>query len=182
MKKKSNPATKQQAKGCTEYDLAAHEAGHALMRWLLRGQATDTWIDAEGGMSEGDGSIRPNITEFILITMAGCSAEGGFGCFGPPDWDGTKPFEDIDVLRGYYHGLWKAKYKTENDFLDTMFDLAGNLLFPHSDLIEDIAGALLEKKKLTAAGLRKLCRRHGVKQMTPAELAEAIPVHLFTTE
>lgn len=152
------------------------------MRWLLRGQSTDTWVNDGGGMSEGDGKMYPNLSEYILITMAGCAVEGGYGCMGLPVWDETKPFDDIDDLRRFFHNTrLREQYESENHFLDKVFDMAGLLLYPHMDLIEDMATALLEKKKVSAAELRRLCKRHGVKPMTPAEIAKIVPPDSFSS-
>jgi hypothetical protein len=59
-------------------DAARHEAGHAVMRWLVGLPATKLTISQDGaGFCEGSGK-RVFVYDFLRVTLAGLAAEIGY--------------------------------------------------------------------------------------------------------
>jgi hypothetical protein len=77
--------------------IAAHEAGHAVMRRILGLRATRVWATEEGGMCEGTGlDIDPKSD--LLVTLAGIAVETSYRLF-PLDLAQSR-FDDLDKARG----------------------------------------------------------------------------------
>jgi hypothetical protein len=167
--------------------LAAHEAGHALMRWLLRGHATETWIDShdfEGASEPVEERVAFHLPSILLITLAGIAVENRYCFIGSIDWDSSSA-DDIDRSRDYIKAFWPklcAKYKTENECLDAVLLRASSILLPHRDLIQEITEHLVVKQTVRASELEELCSEHGVRPMTRIELSKAAPSELVPVD
>src|ERR1051325_86563 len=86
----------------TDYDrleaAACHEAGHAVMRWLVGLPATKLTITEDGaGFCEGTGK-RVSVKSLLVVTLAGLAAEIGYGVC-PLDWERTRT-DDLDEALG----------------------------------------------------------------------------------
>lgn len=69
--------------------IAQHEAGHAVMRWVLGLPATELTADDEGGLCAGTGR-RIWISDEILVMLAGVAVESGYGVVGEVDLTRSK--------------------------------------------------------------------------------------------
>ena len=76
---------------------ACHEAGHAVMQWLVGWPATKLTISEDGsGFCAGTGK-RVFVLDFLPVTLAGPAVEAGYGVV-PLDWEKSRA-ADLDEAR-----------------------------------------------------------------------------------
>lgn len=135
---------------------AWHEAGHAVMRWLLLSRGTRTAIDfGRPGAGYSEGTHRSiSVGDHLLITLAGPVAEGiGLGPL----------FAKLDLKGSLCRDLEKARRTIrENGFgdvevcLQKYVDDAERLLWPHYNAIEQIALMLLKRGIISGRRVRSV--------------------------
>lgn len=124
--------------------VAVHEAGHAVMRYLLELPLTDIWIAEDHGKSEGTGEPIER-WKFMLLLLAGAAAEEGCPQ-SPIDFEETD-MDDIDLA---------LSIVGNQDAVNDSFRDACDDLRPYLDLVNQIADRLLVNGNLTASELSEI--------------------------
>ena len=135
---------------------AAHEAGHAVMRWLRGLPATPiSVIDDRLGKCGGTGQLYP-AEDVLLVTLAGYAAESAFGT---ADVDFSAPCHDFDYARRILvSAVWlRRRAETLDEAIERYFGDACELLRPHTDLIHRLRDMLLRHKWVSAEGVAASC-------------------------
>lgn len=138
--------------------IAQHEAGHAVMRWLLGLPATKLTSSRDGGYCAGTGRPIPAHQE-LLLCVAGIAVESGLG-LGLVDLHGSQ-MDDLDAARVLVSRWTPAEVDTE---VQQWIGLASEMLRYNADLIEDIGIRLAESGELSARTIAARCREHRKRQ------------------
>jgi hypothetical protein len=159
-------STAEQVESLTEsiFDLlenaACHEAGHAVMRWLVGLPATKLTISEDGsGFCEGTGK-RVLVDDLLRVTLAGLAAEIGYGVI-PLDWERTRTADLYEALGLLARAPWLTPPSVDpNIALRDHFRAVCEELFPHAELVDDIARQLMEKREVSARAVAAFCREY----------------------
>lgn len=150
--------------------IAAHEAGHAVMRWLRGLPATELTVTADGGLCAGTGRVAP-AEGLLLVKLAGFAVESGYGVFARLTLDtlAESHGSDFDEARRMLADCeWLrilatpegAIVQSVDEALVRHFHRAGELLWPHSDLVDALADRLEYEGRVSARSVAALCREH----------------------
>lgn len=151
--------------------VAAHEAGHAAMRWVRGLSATRVWIADDGrGYCEGTG--RPSRAEDeILVGLAGFAVESEFG-LAEVDWTSALVLTDVAETLSLLRQAWFLyAYRVGADGAITFepdpvcrlrraWGHTCGLLCPHAGLVDRIAWSLEEHGALSARQVAAIGREY----------------------
>lgn len=152
-------------------DTAYHEAGHAVMRWLLGWPCTELMASEGDGYCAGTGrKIRVN--DRLLITLAGFAAEAG--CMADAVNLSASQTDDFNEARQLLQRCEWLRLRPDVDdegkptvhiesveaALRRHFAQACDVLFPHALFIEEIALRLARERKLSARVVAGMCRSY----------------------
>jgi hypothetical protein len=181
---------------------ARHEAGHAVMRWILGLPATAISIEMDqpgNGFCAGTGKrIMLSPKDQALFALAGPVAEANgmrlsvTGCSGE-DWDIARrliarlPMMFIvmepaqrrtapklpptylmpEALKGQMAPPSDMPFKwcSPDETLDGLCVEVVEVLWPHDELVEDVAIILREKALVPARQVAAFCRQHGKRML-----------------
>ncbi len=137
------------------------------MRWLRGLEATELTASDTGGRCEGTG--RPVGAQCeLLVTLAGFAYESGCG-FSKVDFaksqteDFTSAREMLattEYLRIMVSLDGVIKVMEVEEALAHHFARAGELLFPHIDIVEHLGSLLAEKRRLSARSVAAVLREY----------------------
>ena len=154
---------------------ATHEAGHAVMRWIMELPLTELTANVGTGMCAGT-KAKVQVKNYLLVTLAGLAAESKYG-FYQPDFS-SRDGGDLDRTRLMlvqipWLRIWPdlplnavtdiavpEHYQSTNDAFQRYFKEARDNLAPHEDLVDEIATRLAAERKLSARTVAAMCRRY----------------------
>jgi hypothetical protein len=157
---------------------AKHEAGHAVMRWILELPLTELTATVGTGMCAGT-KAKVQVKDYLLVTLAGLAAESNYG-FYQPDFS-SRDGGDLDrarlmlvqipwlriwpdrSLNAVTHMAVPEHYQSTDDAFQRYFMEACDNLAPHEDLVNEIATRLAVERKLTARTVAAMCRRYATR-------------------
>ena len=157
--------------------VAGHQLGHAVMRYVLLGVMTDTWIEADGSSGGSEASALPCFDlRMALISLGGVVIETGYG-LTTPTWPPEKEFNDVDDARKQIRMAWEKNrgpsFEQTETKLNELFSEACGLLKPYQPLIEELTGLLLKQKRISGEQLFKHIRRfERAKGIKPQVISE----------
>ena len=154
--------------------IAAHEVGHAVMRWLRGWPAGELVVTESGGYNGRPGKKRllKNATYFqdeMYVALAGHATKVGYGVLDPVDVRPLYKTKDIprDFVRARDMALALLGKECGGDDLyrklQREFDYTCQQLLPHACFIEGMAMRLARDGRMSArsvaAQLREYQRR-----------------------
>ncbi len=147
--------------------VAEHEAGHAVMRWLRGMPATDLTVNETGGYCGGSGKpVRPE--DALLVALAGFAVESRYGV-GKVDF-ARSSCDDFDAARkilGATESL-RITFSTDGviavegveDALSRHFERACEMLWPHAEQVDRLGELLSAEGRLTARRVAAMLREY----------------------
>lgn len=148
------------------------------MQWVVGMPITKVEVNEEGGYSHGSGEMC-NVSDVILVALAGFSYESGCGMF-PIDFenswgddldDARELLEKFPVLRIYADfSDYDSKTSNIDDFKPVVqdvedafvrwFERTCDALSPHCELVEIIGEYLQEEKVLSAKRVSEIIEEY----------------------
>ena len=145
--------------------ISTHEAGHAVMRWLLGLPATEMLLHESGGLVRGTGRRSDSETQ-LLLALAGPAVESGYGLVGKPDFQ-KSDLVDFDVARAIIEGTpwlrhsWGEDNLSVDEALLYHFERACEQLLAVCDLVDWLGERLNTEGRLSARSVAAVCREFG---------------------
>lgn len=148
------------------YTTAKHEAGHAVMRWILGLPATDVTANGADGFCSGtEGTIKTN--QAVLIALAGYAAEadyrsGAVDCekANTDEFDAARDLIKSDwplrLPRVDQHGEQAMRLLSVDGAMGSYFARACEMLEPVSEFVDALASELFAKRELPAKRVAEL--------------------------
>jgi len=137
---------------------AAHEAGHAVMRWLRGLPPTPiSLVDDGDGCCRGTGQLYP-AKDVLFVTLAGYAAESGFGV---ADVDLAGLCDDFNYARTILRSARELTRgdETAGEALERYFARTCELLRPHAEVIETLQRMLIADGIVSADAVAATCAR-----------------------